>query len=270
MKIYILGSNGMLGRYIYKYFSELGGGYSVVGITRKELDVLNLREDEIVSSLYHIGIREKDIIINCIGMIKQRTDINDIDFIYINSIFPRLLSNICEKIDVKLIHPTTDCVFDGLKGNYNENDLHNATDVYGKTKSLGEPNNCTVIRTSIIGEEIGQARSLVEWVKSNAGKTIKGYTNHHWNGITCLQFAKICHNIIDNNLFWNGVKNIFSPTPLTKYELVYMISEIYDLNIDIEPFETDIKCDRTLSTIYEQPFQIPEIYNQVKDMKKFN
>ena len=267
MKIFVLGSNGMLGRYVYSYFRTKG--YEVIGITRKELDVLHLREPELRSKLFFLNLRENDIIINCIGMIKQRKDINDIDFIYINSLFPRILANVCENEKVKLIHPTTDCSYDGLKGKYTENDLHNATDVYGKTKSLGEPENATVIRTSIIGEEIGQSRSLVEWVKSNKDKTINGYTNHIWNGVTCLQFAIICHYIIDNNLFWNGVRHLFSPTSFTKYELTRLISDIYELNITINPFETDIKCDRSLSSIYETVIPIPELTEQIKEMKEF-
>lgn len=268
MKIIVLGSNGMLGRYVCSYFNQKE--YNVIGITRKELDVLHLREEELKYKLFDFGLENGDVIINCIGMIKQRTDINDIDFIYINSIFPRLLSNVCEKLNVKMIHPTTDCVFDGLSGNYNENDLHNATDVYGKTKSLGEPNNCTVIRTSIIGEEVNQNRSLIEWVKSNKDKTIKGYTNHYWNGVTCLQFAKICEEIIVNNLYWDGVKHIYTPNYVSKYQLVSIINDVFDLNITIEPFETEVKCDRTLNSLYNVPFDIPDLHEQIEEMKIFN
>lgn len=266
MNIFILGSNGMLGKYVSSYFKT--NNYNVVNITRNELDVLNLREEELRSKLFHLNLKENDIIINCIGMIKQRTNINDIDFIYINSIFPRILSNICEKENVKLIHPTTDCVYDGLKGNYIETDLHTATDVYGMTKSLGEPINATVIRTSIIGEEVGQSRSLVEWVKSNKNNTINGYTNHFWNGVTCLQFAKICEQIIQKNLWWKGVKHLYSNS-VSKYELTKMISDTYDLNITIVPFNTHTMCIRTISSIYESIIKIPELKKQIQEMKEY-
>lgn len=267
MKIFVLGSNGMLGRYVSSYLKSKD--FDVVDITRKELDVLFLREEELRAKLFFLNLREGDVVINCIGMIKQRKDINDLEFIYINSMFPRVLANVCENENVHMIHPTTDCVFDGLKGKYNENDLHNAIDVYGKSKSLGEPNNATVIRTSIIGEEIGQSRSLVEWVKSNKDKGVNGYTNHYWNGITCLKFAEICHYIISNNLYWKGVRHIFSPTTVDKYELVIYISKIYELNIFVNKFETEVKCDRSLSTIYKNDIPIPELVEQIKDMKKF-
>jgi dTDP-4-dehydrorhamnose reductase len=267
MKIIVLGSNGMLGRYVSTYFKLQG--FEVIDITRKELNVLFLREEELRAKLFFLNMEEGDIVINCIGMIKQRKDINDLEFIYINSMFPRILANVCESSKINLIHPTTDCVWDGLSGLYNENDSHNATDVYGKTKSLGEPENATVIRTSIIGEEVGNSRSLVEWVKSNKDKKINGYTNHFWNGVTCLQFAKICEDIIVNNKFWNGVKHLFSNT-VDKYELTKMISDTYELNIIIEPFETPILCDRSLSSVHKTDINIPELKVQIKEMKEFN
>ena len=267
MKIYVLGSNGMLGRYVFTYFKSIG--YDVIGLTRKELDVINIREEELRAKFFHMGFQKGDTIINCIGMIKQRKDIDDIQFIYINALFPRVLANVCESEGMNLIHPTTDCVFDGLKGKYVETDPHNCIDVYGKSKSLGEPGNATVIRTSIIGDEIGQARSLVEWVKSNKGKTINGYENHIWNGVTCLQFAKICQFIIDNQIYWKGVKHIFSPTSFTKYELTRAISDIYELNITVKPFKTDVMCDRSLSSIDETGIYVSELVEQIKEMKEY-
>ncbi|MFW6243405.1 MAG: LAGLIDADG family homing endonuclease, partial [bacterium] len=160
------------------------------------------------------------------------------------------------------------CVFDGLLGRYTEESLHNATDVYGKSKSLGEPKNATVIRTSIIGEEIGQNRSLVEWIKSNKDKEVRGYMNHFWNGVTCLQFAKICKNIIDNNNYWNGVKHVYSNT-VSKFDLVNMVSKIYELNIKIKEYNTTIKCDRSLSSVYNNTFNNPDLYKQIEEMKEF-
>lgn len=267
MKIFVFGSNGMLGRYVSTYFKL--NGYDVIGLSRKEITITDITEVELHAKLFHIGLKEGDVVINCIGTIKQRKDVDDIIFIYINSIFPRILANVCEKMNVNMIHPTTDCVYDGLKGRYTETDLHNATDVYGKTKSLGEANNATVIRTSIIGEEIGQSRSLVEWVKSNKDKTVNGYTNHYWNGVTCLEFAVICQTIIDKNLYWKGVRHIFSPTKVSKYELVKMISDIYELNITVNPFTPDVPCYRDINSINKTDIDIPELFEQIKQMKEY-
>lgn len=263
----------MLGKYVYKYFLSLKN-YNVIGLNRKDIDASKDTSSDLKTKLIKYQVLDiNTIVINCMGMIKSRKDIDDIDFIYVNSIFPRILANACDFLGFKIIHPTTDCVFDGLKGKYDENNLHNATDVYGKTKSLGEPENATVIRTSIIGEEINQSRSLIEWIKSNKDKKVFGYTNHTWNGITCLQFAKVCENIIDNNLFWNGVKHIYSPNSVSKLELVNMVSDIYNLNIEVESKETSSKCNRTLSSISKVDLKdmiIPDLQIQIQNMKDFS
>ena len=262
MKIFVLGHTGMLGRYVYTYFkSKL---YDVVGLSRKDLDASNIKQEDLNY------FTEKSVIINCIGVINSRKDINALEFIKVNSIFPHLLSYVCNEIDSKLIHITTDCVFDGLDGNYDELFEHNAKDIYGITKSIGEPVDTTIIRTSIIGEELNNSRSLLEWVKSNKGKEVLGYTNHVWNGITCLQFAKICKNIIDNKLFWKGTKHVYSPESISKYELLKLISKVYDLNLQVKEHETETVCNRTMTSIRnEVTIDIPGLEVQLEEMREF-
>ena len=270
MKIFVLGSNGMLGRYVYTYFKSKG--YGVVEITRETIrNITLLNQDELDYEIYKNGLKEGDVVINCIGLIKQRKNVTTLDFLQINSTFPLMLANICEDRKVHLIHPTTDCVYDGLDGAYDENFEHNAKDVYGLTKSLGEPENATVIRTSIIGEELHNQLSFVEWVKSNKGKEVNGFTNHKWNGITCLEFAKVCEKIIDNGLFWKGVAHIMSPEAITKYKMVEYVSDVYNLGITIKLSETPIHCNRDLSTIkhYNSDLEIKDLKDQIIEMKDF-
>jgi dTDP-4-dehydrorhamnose reductase len=257
MKIFILGSKGMLGRYMTTYLKDY---FNVVDITRKEIDASNVKQEELHAKLYNLGLKEGDVVINCVGTIKPMVDsLGDLNAIQVNSVFPRILANVCEKMKVKMIHPTTDCVFTGFRGQYTENDIHDISDVYGRSKSLGEPNNCTVIR------------SLIEWVKSNKNNSVFGFTNHIWNGVTCLQLAKICKQIIDKELFWVGVRHVFSNS-LNKLELVSTISDVYDLNIEVNPKETPIKCDRSLSSSSEfyKIFNIPSLREQIKEMKEFS
>lgn len=184
--------------------------------------------------------------------------------------FPTILSQICDKVGAKMIHITTDCVFSGKDGNYDENSLHDEINDYGMSKSLGELCKATIIRTSIIGEELYNKRSLLEWVKSNQGKEINGFVNHFWNGVTCLQLAKIVNEIIQKNMYWEGIRHIFSPMSVSKYELVTMINEIYNLDITIIPYETE-KVDKTLNTIYitNKSFKIPELKEQIVDLNKY-
>lgn len=266
MKIYIIGSTGMLGRYVTTYLSDF---YDVISLGRTELDATEVREEIIKNKLLNIGLKKNDVVVNCAGTIKPRVDeLGDLNAIIVNSVFPRVLSNVCEDIGVRMVHPTTDCVYTGSKGKYNENDKYDVNDVYGMSKALGEPKNCTVIRTSIIGEEVSQGRSLVEWVKSEKNNTVNGFTNHFWNGMTCLQFAKLCKYIIDNNLFWLGTKHFHSNT-VDKKQLVEMISQVYDLNLNVIPMEASNFCDRSLSTTYETSYHIPNLKIQIEEMKEF-
>ena len=269
MKIYVFGYRGMLGRYVYIYLKS--NGHNVIGVSRDVIDAEAFNEIQLKSALFQKGFKRGDIIINCMGVIKSQIDkAGTLSAIKVNSLFPHYLSNICKKDGYKMIHVSTDCAYSGKDGLYNENSLHDCTDIYGKTKSLGEPSNCTVVRTSIIGEEIGQARSLIEWVKSMSGNTVNGFINHHWNGLTCLQLAKIFEFIILNNHYWDGVRHIFSPEIVTKNELVKMISDVHGLNVQVTPIEADISCDRSLSTIYNDiDFNIPPIKEQIEEQHNY-
>ena len=259
----------MLGRYVFAYLKEY---YDVVEVNRTEIDAANTNDEGIKAGLQNLGIQDNDVVINCIGTIKPRVDeLGDLNALQVNSVFPRMLSNVSLALNVKMIHPTTDCVYSGSKGNYTEEDKYDVSDVYGMTKALGETNNCTVIRTSIIGEEVTQGRSLVEWIKSEKGNTVSGFTNHHWNGLTCLQFAKICRQIIQQNLFWQGIRHIYSNV-VDKRELVETISEVYNLDVKVNPKETPSKCDRSLNSVHDNNggFNIPSLKEQIIEMKDFS
>ena len=269
MKVFVLGSSGMLGNYVSKYISNI---YPVINIDRNDVSVDRVDIEKFLSILLKKkGFESGDVIVNCIGLIKPQVDkYGTRAAILINSLFPHILANISEKIGAKTIHITTDCVWSGsTEQSYKEDMPHDALDVYGKTKSLGEPDNCTVIRTSIIGEEVSNSRSLVEWIKSCKNKTANGFTNHLWNGVTCLELSKYIATLIKEDLFWYGVRHIYSPTAVTKYELLKIINRVYNLNIDIKKTQGSNSCNRTLSSKYIQKIGIPELEIQVLEMKRF-
>ena len=153
-----------------------------------------------------------------------------------------------------------------MKGNYSITDAHSAKNIYGISKSQGEPEEATIIRTSIIGEELYGKKSLIEWVKSNKDGKIKGYNNHYWNGVTCFALSSIIKKMIDENIFWVGVKHIYSPNIVTKYELCCYINDIYELNINIENCKDTISKNMTL-TSSEITFIVDNIYNQILEQK---
>lgn len=269
MKVFIFGSNGMLGNYVKTYLSQY---YEILVLTRNDYDLSKLNINSLEELLLNKSLEKYDIIVNCAGVIPQSTkqrSLNSKLYFTINSLFPVILSQLCDKVGAKMIHITTDCVFSGKDGSYNELSEHDETNDYGMSKSLGELCNATIIRTSIIGEELTNKRSLLEWVKSNKGKEINGFSNHFWNGVTCLQLAKIIYKIIHENLYWSGVRHIFSPKSVSKFELVSMINEAYDLNVKIIPNETE-HVDKTITTIYpiNQLCNIPDLKEQLIELSK--
>jgi dTDP-4-dehydrorhamnose reductase len=272
MKILVLGAEGMLGNYVYKYLKSKG--LNVAPSVRPTATVMGIDALDshawLLKSLFHgYELETGDVVINCIGVINKLVEKVGIEnTIIINSLFPHTLDSICNSNGLHLLQISSDCVFSGLNGNYSESDPHDATDIYGKTKSLGEPANSTVIRTSIIGEEKVNKRSLLEWVKSNAGKEIDGYVNHRWNGVTCLRLAQVIGEIIEKDLYWEGVKHIYGDT-VTKALLCCMISDIYGLDISIRHKETYI-CDRTLvSERKDVEFDRFRLYQDIKAQKEF-
>jgi dTDP-4-dehydrorhamnose reductase len=266
MKVFVIGASGMLGKYVSAYLSR---NFEVISLTRDKLNAAKVDKEQIVNILKDLNPISGDVIVNCAGVIKPRVDELGVEnALLVNSVFPHYLSYASSCLSLKLVHITTDCVFSGLKGKYTESDFHDVHDIYGRSKSLGEPNNCTVIRTSIIGEETGNKRSLIEWIKSNRGKSVFGYTNHFWNGLTCLQVAKVIGEMIENNIFWQGVRHVFSPDTLNKYELVSLVSTIYELEIQVKPQNTPEMCDRSLATNFPT-FKIPHLESQIREMKFF-
>lgn len=268
-RIMLFGSTGMLGSYIYSYFYDL----SHISIVKVDYRVTNETLSKLETVLISNGIDEHTCVINCIGAIPQRFDGKpDSDYYLVNSIFPQVLSTICNRHNAKMIQPTTDCVFSGKReeGKYTENDQPDEPGHYGMSKSLGEPANCTVIRTSIIGREQLNKKSFLEWVLSNSENEISGWNNHYWNGITCLEYCKIIRHIIEDDLFWNGVRHVFSPTPVSKYELAKMIKDVFGLeSMRICETRCDQTVNKTLDTEYERLFEINELLEQLNEIKQF-
>lgn len=264
-KIVVIGSTGMLGYAVTEYFTRKN--YEVLPIGRNEFDIAK----EPVDNLKKF-ISNAEAVINCAGVIKPRIAANTIeDVLKINSIFPRNLANMCDKLGVKCFHITTDCVYTGNKGKYDEDDFFDAEDIYGLTKNAGETKDCMVIRTSIIGEENGQSRSLLEWAKSQAGKEVNGFTNHLWNGVTTVYLAEIIETILDKNLYHKGLFHIHSPNTVTKLELLQIFDNVYGLEFKINSTAAKEACDRSMTSKYElsKKVSVKTIEEQVYEMREF-
>jgi dTDP-4-dehydrorhamnose reductase len=260
--VLILGASGMLGNAVLKEFSNFQG--ELVATTRAgksvtaDSGVMFIDFDAATDDLETTFPMPVDYIINCIGIIKPY--INDTDAeqtataLDINGAFPNRLEAWASKRGARVIQIATDCVFSGSKGNYLESDEHNASDVYGKSKSLGEARGPSMmhLRVSVIGPEVERSSSLLEWVRNQPKNAeISGYTDHFWNGITSMHFAKIALGIIENALFEPGVFHVLPQDSVTKCELVGLIAKYLGRSdIKVSPTLTGANINRTLDTIH--------------------
>ena len=245
----ILGKTGMLGSEVSNLF--LKHNQHIVATTRNELDAQTADVEDIVNV-----IKNCEYVINCIGIIRPYIhDDNSSEVrraIEVNGIFPHKLSRAAKITGSKVIQIATDCVYDGAKGSYVETDLHNATDVYGKTKSLGEvqSDNVLNLRCSIIGREQKSYLSLLEWfLNQPKNAKLKGFQNHLWNGVTTTAFAKICRGIIKSNSFAPGLLHVVPKDIVSKAQMLHIFAEIFDRNdIEIEDIDTETAINRSIST----------------------
>lgn len=283
-KILVLGITGMIGHKVfevlskYKEFDVFG---TVTSLNSFDGLLPSCFKPKIIEGVYadkietlELAIKEKnpDVIINCIGITKQSNGIKDIKkAILVNALFPHQLADYCEVNSVRLITFTTDCVFDGSKGNYKENDLPTCHDIYGMTKFLGEVKdnkNTLTLRTSIIGHELKSKIALLDWFLSQEND-VKGFTEAIFSGFTTLEFAKLlAEKIIPNNDLY-GLYQI-SVNPISKYNLLNLVADVYKKKIKIDASD-ELKINRSLNSDilrgkidYNPPsweYLIKEMYN---------
>lgn len=260
----------MLGTYLRKHFSQK---YDVMTLTREHID-LNSSRDDIYDFLKGI-VNSDDIIINAAGVIHQRNPEPE-EMVNVNGAFPHILQDIKEDVECEVFHITTDCVFTGQQIepensllSYDENSHHDALDIYGRTKSLGEAPKLSTIRTSIIGEEVSNKLSLLEWAKSKKGEIAFGYVDHLWNGVTCHELCLLIDNMISDNFYWEGVRHFHSPEYVNKFSLLNIISDVYGLNIQTKP-TTKGSCSRVLKSIHNEYRVMKSIEQQIKELKEIN
>lgn len=258
IKVLVLGSSGMLGSAVLKVFGK-SNRYSVFGTIRSgESNSLLAYQEGVkiysgVDAKNPTSIREvlmsiaPDVVINCIGLVKQLPiSANPIDAIMINSLLPNHLESMCDELNIRLIHISTDCVFSGNRGDYVETDFPDSNDIYGRTKYLGElkGRNSITLRTSIIGHELHHPHSLVDWFLMQEHECL-GYVNAIFSGMPTVYLAEIIRDYVLPNSTLSGLYHI-SSQPISKYDLLRLISEIYNKDIKIK-MDYSVKINRSLN-----------------------
>jgi dTDP-4-dehydrorhamnose reductase len=259
MRILVLGISGMLGHTAFSLLSRLPD-VEVFGTARSEaararlgpslrqnvivgVDVLD--QDALLGALARI---RPDVVLNCVGLIKQLENANDpLAALPLNALFPHRLRRACELLGARLIHVSTDCVFSGAKGNYKESDIPDATDLYGRSKLLGEvaEKNSITLRTSIIGRELSGNNGLVEWFLSEKGK-VRGFTKAIFSGFTTDELVRVIVQHVLPNPQLSGLWHV-SSAPIAKHDLLTLVRDVYGTEVQIEPDDT-LKIDRSLNS----------------------
>jgi len=269
-KILILGGVGMLGHVLLNKLNE-SKAFQVYDITRNKEERINNFECDLTNfnSLFEIIKDIKpDYIINCVGVLIKGSKQDPSNAILINSLLPNKLAQFSNSINAKFIHISTDCVFDGSKGNYIETDKKTAQDTYGLSKSLGEitdDKNLT-LRTSIIGPDLkNNGEGLFSWFINQKGE-VNGFTESIWGGVTTLELAEVIIKSINEN--YTGLVHVTNGKPISKFDLLSLIKDKFELNnIDLKKVSGK-KSDKSLNTKYHY-FNVPSYEEMVLDMKNY-
>ncbi|MFK7903320.1 MAG: dTDP-4-dehydrorhamnose reductase family protein [Nitratireductor sp.] len=250
MRILILGVSGLIGHKLYQKLKArfgdvhgtLHGDGAAFAWTRlfdgsnifKNVDVrdFDALEKNVLSKL------QPDVILNCAGLTKRRPEMNDIEqTIAVNALFPHRLARWAKDNGKRVIHFSTDCVFDGSIGNYNEESPTTGKDLYGQSKAIGEIryDHTLTIRSSFVGQELSFHSELLGWFLQQCGQTIKGFTNAWYTGISTIEMCRIVGDIIENQPKLNGLHQLSVTEPVSKYELLCMARDAYDFDVEIIP-----------------------------------
>lgn len=269
-KILILGSKGMAGHIIRQFFCQYTQ-HAIIDIARgsdifRPTYILDVTDFSTLKKI--LDSERPDYVINCIGVLNQDAETNPDKAVLLNAYFPHFLAKQCSLLSSKLIHISTDCVFDGSKGNYAEQDFKDGKGLYAQSKALGEVDygNHLTIRTSIVGPELKPGGiGLLHWFLHQTGE-ISGYSRAFWSGVTTLQLAKSLNEIINENEL-TGICHLTNGTRISKYELLLIFADVFDsCNISIKA-DSKYQVDKSLiNTRKDVNLDVPSYATMIKEV----
>lgn len=258
MRVMVLGVSGMLGNAVYRVLSA-NPDLNVYGTARSEGSLKHFstsQAEKIVpgvdvesqdSLIKAFGTVRPDVVINCVGLVKQLADANDpLQAVPINTLLPHRLAALCKAASARLIHISTDCVFSGEKGGYLESDFPDAHDLYGRSKLLGEVDypHAVTLRTSIIGRELSGNRSLVGWFLAQQGP-VQGFTGAIFSGLPTMELARVINEYVLPRPDLHGLYHV-ATKPINKFDLLKLVAKTYGKDTEIVPSDK-LKIDRSLN-----------------------
>lgn len=282
MKVVVLGALGMLGNGVTRVLAR-EPGLEVIAVARRpdaaaQLPflapgaVLPLADIHDLDALRAILVRtEPDVVVNAIGVIKQLAGAEDpLLTLPINAVLPHQLARLCAKAGARLVHVSTDCVFDGARGGYSEDDVANATDLYGRSKLLGEVDyaHALTLRTSLVGHELGSHHSLIDWFLAQEG-LVAGFTRAIFSGVTTVEFGRVLARHVLPNTGLRGLYHL-SAAPISKYDLLRLVADVYGKTIEIMPrsepvIDRSLRSDRFRAATGYAPPDWPTLVQDLHD-----
>jgi dTDP-4-dehydrorhamnose reductase len=259
-RILILGVSGMLGHVLWRQCADHLDAWGTVrgaadvapGLAdgaRAERILGNVVAEDTESLATALERSSPDVAVNCVGIVKQSGEAKDAArMIEVNSLYPHRLARACEERGVRLIHVSTDCVFSGRRGGYDESELPDPADLYGRSKLAGEPEGPGVLtlRTSMIGWELSTQRGLLEWLVSQEGETVTGFRRALFSGPTAAELARLIARIADDHSALEGTLHL-GAEPISKYDLLLKLREALGLRIEIVGAD-EPRIDRSLDS----------------------
>ena len=255
-KVLVVGSTGMLGSAVIAQLSR--SDLDIIEASRSKGIRFDAERDSCEDLLLAAGLTSQDYVVNCVGLTKTHIDEADPSSVEravrLNILFPISLAQAAGKSGVRIIQVATDCVFSGKQGHYTESSSHDADDVYGKSKSIGEvrSENVLHLRCSLVGPEIvGRSSLFFEWIRGlEYGAIVDGFVDHIWNGLTSQAFGAIVSGIVESGTFFSGVQHLVPADSLTKFELVNIELDLLGrTDVVVSKTITGNKVDRTLETL---------------------
>jgi dTDP-4-dehydrorhamnose reductase len=258
-RVLILGGGGMLGHKVWQVLRPRhdavvtlradGRRHEALGLFDRDRTIAPLDVSD-AGAVAGVIVRVRpDVVVNCVGVVKQLPEARDaVVSITLNSLLPHQLAVACRDAGARLIHISTDCVFSGDRGAYRETDKPDATDLYGRSKCLGEVSSAPglTLRTSIIGRELSGTKGLVEWFLSNRGHSVRGYERAIFSGLTTGELALLLSEVIENHPDLSGLYHV-SADAIDKMTLLRLLNESYAADVMIEP-SSEVAIDRSLDS----------------------
>jgi dTDP-4-dehydrorhamnose reductase len=268
-KVLILGSAGLIGHQTYNYLKE-SDNYELHNIScrnkiQDDTILLDARDENFFIDKI-VSIKPK-YIVNCVGILINGSNENPENAIFLNSYLPHRLARLADKINAKLIHISTDCVFSGDKKEpYTETDEKDGSGIYAKTKGLGEVINDRhlTLRTSVVGPELkNNGEELFHWFMNQSG-SISGFTEAIWSGVTTIELAKAVKWSIDNNI--TGLYHVTNNSSISKHDLLQLFQKYTKKDINIKSFSGKYVDKSFIDTRLLMDYEIPSYDQMISDM----